>query len=136
MAGNACSKAMLLSSCAQGIHQLACILFLPLLAESDVIKAQAGCVLRCSVDKMVNAAQVSRVFSALLQLANNGNLVIMRGSSPSEPFDLQLASLDRPHNQFEDYRAPSFLQTKVQRLSYIPRCFGKVDFQWYSVTAD
>jgi hypothetical protein len=136
VAGNTCSKAMHLSSCAQGIYQWACIFFLPLLPESDVIKAQAGCVLRCSVDKMVNAAQVSRVFSALLQLANNGNLVIMRGSSPSEPFDLQLASLDRPHNQFEDYRAPSFLQTKVQRLSYIPRCFSKVDFQSYSVTAD
>lgn len=57
--------------------------------------------------------QVSRLFSALLQLANNGNVILLRGSDPSQPFSLQLASLDRPHQQFEDYRAPSFLQNKV-----------------------
>ncbi|BDA41730.1 Condensin-2 complex subunit H2 [Coccomyxa sp. Obi] len=56
--------------------------------------------------------QVSRLFSALLQLANNGNVILLRGSDPSQPFSLRLASLDRPHQQFEDYRAPSFLQNK------------------------
>ena len=55
--------------------------------------------------------QVSRLFSALLQLANNGNIIIVRGSEPSQAFQLRLASLERKH--FQDYRAPSFLQTKV-----------------------
>lgn len=59
------------------------------------------------------AVQVSRLFSALLQLVNNGNIVLLRGETPAEPFDLQLASLHRPHDQFDDYRAPSFLQNKV-----------------------
>ena len=58
-------------------------------------------------------AQVSRLFSALLQLANNGNIIIVRGSAPSQAFQLRLASLERKHQHFQDYRAPSFLQTKV-----------------------
>ena len=57
--------------------------------------------------------QVSRLFSALLQLANNGNIIIVRGSEPSQAFQLRLASLERKHQHFQDYRAPSFLQTKV-----------------------
>ena len=60
--------------------------------------------------------QVSRLFSALLQLANNGNLIILRGSSPGQPFQLRLASLEKKHQHFEDYRAPSFLQAKVRGL--------------------
>lgn len=57
--------------------------------------------------------QVSRLFSALLQLANNGNVVILRGSDPSQAFQLRLASLENKHKHFQDYRAPSFLQNKV-----------------------
>ena len=60
------------------------------------------------------AAQVSRLFSALLQLANNGNIVILRGSCPGQPFQLRLASLEKKHQHFQDYRAPSFLQAKVR----------------------
>lgn len=62
-------------------------------------------------------AQVSRLFSALLQLANAGNLVIVRtDNSPAQPFALQLRSLDPAHAHFSDYRAPSFLQAKVMTL--------------------
>lgn len=57
--------------------------------------------------------QVSRFFSAMLQLANNGNIVILRGSDPGQAFQLRLASLEKWHQQFQDYRAPSFLQPKV-----------------------
>jgi hypothetical protein len=74
--------------------------------------------------------QVSRLFSALLQLVNNGNVVLLRGSAaaddsvadggpgqpfggPRQRFELRLASLHRPHHQFDDYRAPSFLLSKV-----------------------
>lgn len=57
--------------------------------------------------------QVSRLFSALLQLANNGNIIILRSSEPSQAFQLRLASLERKHQHFQDYRAPSFLQIKV-----------------------
>lgn len=60
------------------------------------------------------AAQVSRLFSALLQLANNGNIVILRGSGPGQPFQLRLASLEKKHQHFQDYRAPSLLRAKVQ----------------------
>ena len=60
------------------------------------------------------AAQVSRLFSALLQLANNGNIVILRGSNPGQPFQLRLASLEKKHQHFQDYRAPSFLQPRVR----------------------
>ena len=59
---------------------------------------------------------MSRVFSALLQLANSGNVVILReggARSPSQPFCLRLQSLDRPHQHFADYRAPSFLTVQV-----------------------
>ena len=58
--------------------------------------------------------QVSRFFSAMLQLANNGNIVILRGSDPGQAFQLRLASLEKWHQHFHDYRAPSFLQPKVQ----------------------
>ena len=58
--------------------------------------------------------QVSRFFSAMLQLANNGNIVILRGSDPGQAFQLRLASLEKWHQQFQNYRAPSFLQPKVQ----------------------
>ena len=62
-----------------------------------------------------HAWQVSRTFSALLQLANAGNVAILRArDSPAEPFALRLQSLDAAHEQFADYRAPSFLQTKVR----------------------
>ncbi len=64
--------------------------------------------------KKEHAWQVSRAFSALLQLANAGNVVILRAAgSPSAPFKLQLQSLDAAHAQLADYRAPSFLQPKV-----------------------
>ena len=58
--------------------------------------------------------QVSRFFSAMLQLANNGNIVILKGSDPCQAFQLRLASLEKWHQQFQNYRAPSFLQPKVQ----------------------
>ena len=61
---------------------------------------------------------MSRWFSAMLQLANNGNLVILRGSDPGQAFHLRLASLEKWHQQFQDYRAPSFLQPKVQIQEY------------------
>lgn len=64
--------------------------------------------------------QVSRMFSALLQLVNNGNVVILREGSargPSQPSSLRLQTLDCPHEHFADYRAPSFLTTKVSTLN-------------------
>ena len=68
-------------------------------------------------------AQVSRLFSALLQLANVGNLVIMRADgSPAQPFALQLRSLHPAHAHFADYRAPSFLQAKVMALHGMRFC--------------
>ncbi len=63
------------------------------------------------------AAQVSRLFSALLQLANNGNIVILRGSNPGESFQLRLTSLEKKHQHFQDYRAPSFLKPKVRAMA-------------------
>ena len=62
--------------------------------------------------------QVSRFFSAMLQLANNGNIVILRGSDPGQAFQLRLASLEKWHQQFQNYRAPSFLQPKVQMQEF------------------
>jgi len=55
----------------------------------------------------------------MLQLANNGNLIIVRGSD-TRTFQLRLASLEKKHAHFEDYRAPSFLQTKVRRICHMP----------------
>ena len=54
-------------------------------------------------------AEVSRMFSAMLQLINNGNVQIHHGSSPNDPIQLQLCSLHRPHQQFLEYQAPSVL---------------------------
>ncbi|CAL5219116.1 g890 [Coccomyxa viridis] len=65
-----------------------------------------------AVVKKQHKWQVSRLFSALLQLANNGNIVILRGSNPGQPFQLRLASLEKKHQHFQDYRAPSFLQPR------------------------
>ncbi|CAK0746455.1 hypothetical protein CVIRNUC_001693 [Coccomyxa viridis] len=65
-----------------------------------------------AVVKQQHKWQVSRFFSAMLQLANNGNIVILRGSDPGQAFQLRLASLEKWHQQFQDYRAPSFLQPK------------------------
>ena len=60
-------------------------------------------------------AEVSRMFSAMLQLINNGNVLIHHGSSPEDPIQLQLCSLHRPHQQFLKYQAPSVLGvTQVQ----------------------
>lgn len=53
--------------------------------------------------------EVSRMFSAMLQLINNGNVQIHHGSSPDDPIQLQLCSLHRPHQQFLEYQAPSVL---------------------------
>ena len=52
-------------------------------------------------------AEVSRMFSAMLQLINSGNVQIHHGSSPDDPIQLQLRSLHRPHQQFLEYQAPS-----------------------------
>ena len=54
-------------------------------------------------------ADVSRMFSAMLQLINNGNVQICHGGSPEDPIQLQLCSLHRPHQQFLEYQAPSVL---------------------------
>ena len=54
-------------------------------------------------------AEVSRMFSAMLQLINNGNMQIHHGSSPDDPIKLQLCSLHQPHQHFLEYQAPSVL---------------------------
>ncbi len=55
-------------------------------------------------------AQVSRLFSALLQLANNGNVALLRGAAPADPFRLRLLRLARP--SLAGFRAPSCLQAR------------------------
>lgn len=79
----------------------------------------AALLLRLAIAHDSVAAQVSRLFSALLQLANNGNIVILRGSNPGQPFQLRLASLEKKHQHFQEYRAPSFLQPRVCVLSVL-----------------
>ena len=43
---------------------------------------------------------VSRTFSAMLLLINNGNVLIERGARPEEPFSLKLAKLEKHENVF------------------------------------
>ena len=62
--------------------------------------------------------QVSRLFSALLQLANNGNVALLRGARPGEPFRLRLLRLARP--SLGGFRAPSCLQTQVHLIPWVP----------------
>ncbi|KAK9810243.1 hypothetical protein WJX72_007164 [[Myrmecia] bisecta] len=65
------------------------------------------------------AHEISRMFSAMLQLINNGNVVIHRGTEPDDPFSITLKTLDLPHHQFMDYRAPSFMHSKEGNSSQL-----------------
>jgi hypothetical protein len=62
-----------------------------------------------------HAAQVSRLFSALLQLANDGNVALLRGAAPGDPFALLL--LRRAQPSLAGFRAPSCLQAQARALS-------------------
>jgi len=63
-----------------------------------------------------HAFQVSRLFSALLQLANDGNVALLRGAAPGDPFALRL--LRRAQPSLAGFRAPSCLQAQARALSH------------------
>lgn len=65
----------------------------------------------------LHVAQVSRLFSALLQLANNGNVALLRGAAPADPFRLRLLRLARPG--LAGFRAPSCLQARCRSVRVI-----------------
>lgn len=61
---------------------------------------------------------MSRLFSALLQLANHGNVALLGGACPGDPFRLRLLRLTRP--SLGAFRAPSCLQTQVRMEPRVP----------------
>ena len=72
----------------------------------------AGAAVSSSRHACAHGAQVSRLFSALLQLANHGNVALLGGARPGDPFRLRLLRLARP--SLGAFRAPSCLQTQVR----------------------
>ena len=66
-----------------------------------------------AIAQEASQAEVSRLFSAMLQLINNGNIHILPGHASDDPFQIKLQNVDRPHQQFSEYRAPSVQPEKV-----------------------
>ncbi len=58
---------------------------------------------------------MSRLFSALLQLANDGNVALLRGAAPGDPLALRL--LRRAQPSLAGFRAPSCLQAQARTLN-------------------
>ncbi|KAI5061341.1 hypothetical protein GOP47_0023846 [Adiantum capillus-veneris] len=64
--------------------------------------------------------EVARTFAALLQLVNNGNVALMKGSESNlpecftaeHPFAVKLLSCRKPHEEMLHYRAPSSRRKK------------------------
>ena len=78
----------------------------------------AGAAVFSSRHACAHGAQVSRLFSALLQLANHGNVALLGGARPGEPLRLRLLRLARP--SLGAFRAPSCLQTQVRTEPWVP----------------
>lgn len=72
-----------------------------------------------AIAEEASQAEVSRMFSAMLQLINNGNIQILPGQATDDPFQVKLQNLERPHQQFSQYRAPSVQPGKV--TTYVGR---------------
>ncbi len=60
-------------------------------------------------------AEVSRLFSAMLQLINNGNIQILPGQ-PQQPFQLRLLKTELLHRQFLEGPAITAHASKVRLL--------------------
>ena len=65
-----------------------------------------------AVAEEASQAEVSRLFSAMLQLINNGNIQILPGQD-QQPFQLRLMKTDLLHRQFMDGPAVAAHPSKV-----------------------
>ena len=71
-----------------------------------------------AVAEQRSQAEVSRLFSAMLQLINNGNIQILPGQS-QQPFQLKLLSTNLLHRKFLDGPAVTNMPSQVRNKSLL-----------------
>ena len=70
-----------------------------------------------AVAEQSSQAEVSRLFSAMLQLINNGNIQILPGQS-QQPFQLKLLSTNLLHRKFLDGPAVTDMPSQVRHKTW------------------
>ena len=66
-----------------------------------------------AVAEQAGQAEVTRLFSAMLQLINNGNIQIMPAQQAQQPFQLRLINTQLSHRKFLDGPAVPSQPSKV-----------------------